>query len=65
MAKLKTRKSIYKRIKVTGRKKFLRRPTKQDHFNAKDPGQKTRAKRRLTQVALVNQKKIKKSLPYL
>jgi len=63
--KLKTRKSICKRIKVTGRKKFLRRPTKQDHFNAKDPGQKTRAKRRLAQVSLMNRKKIKKSLPYL
>ena len=65
MSKLKTRKSICKRIKVTGRKKFLRRPTRQNHFNAKDPGQKTRAKRRLCRVNLVNKKRIRKALPYI
>jgi len=56
---MKTKKSILKRIKITGRKKFLRRKAKQRHFKAKDPGHKTRAKRRLKEIFPGNGRKIK------
>jgi len=54
-----TKKSLLKRIKVTGRGKFLRRRTKQDHFNAKDPGKKTRQKRGVFSIAKPDQKIVK------
>jgi ribosomal protein L35 len=54
MAKLKTRKALLKRIKVTGRGKILRRPVHQSHFNAKDSGQKTRSKRKSRKLKLIN-----------
>lgn len=59
---LKTNKSILKRLKVTGKKKLLRRPAHQDHFNAKDSGNKTRDKRR--EKRLLGEKIFKKYLPY-
>ena len=45
--KLKTRKSIAKRFKITRNKKVLFRPMHQDHYNAKDSGNETRRKRRV------------------
>ncbi|MBI3304750.1 50S ribosomal protein L35 [Candidatus Parcubacteria bacterium] len=33
---MKSRKSILKRFKITRRGKFIRRPSGQDHFNAKE-----------------------------
>jgi ribosomal protein L35 len=65
VAKLKTRKSVLKRLKITGQKKLLRRPVHQNHFNAKETSQKTRRKRQLKKLTLVNQKEIKKLLPYI
>lgn len=46
MAKQKTRKSVVKRFKVTRTKKVLKRYAGQDHFNARNPGNITRKKRR-------------------
>ena len=46
MTKLKTRKSIVKRFKLTKNKKVLKRKAGQGHFNAKESGNKTRAKRK-------------------
>ncbi len=43
---LKTNKSIIKRLKITKNKKVFFRPMHQDHFNAKDSGDKTRKKRK-------------------
>ena len=63
MAKLKTRKSLLKRIKITGRGKFMKRHTSQDHINAKDSGNKTRSKRKAIGVSSANRKTIRKSLP--
>lgn len=60
----KTNKSILKRVKITGKKKILRRQSHQDHFNAKDPGQKTGAKRSLVLMTPANQKVFKKALAY-
>ena len=46
MAKLnKTKKALRKRVKITGSGKILKRPPRQNHFNAKDSGNKTRQKR--------------------
>lgn len=33
---MKTRKALLKRFKITKRGKFIRRPSGQDHFNAKE-----------------------------
>jgi large subunit ribosomal protein L35 len=62
MPKLKTKKALLKRIKITGRGKILRRPTHQDHFNAKDSGQKTRAKRQSREISPAD-KRILKNIP--
>lgn len=63
--KLKTKKSILKRFKITKTGKILRRPVHQDHFNAKDSGKKRRLKRRWIKVSGADAKKIRKLLPYL
>lgn len=61
--KLKTRKALLKRIKKTGRGKFMKRHTNQDHINAKDSGNKTRSKRKEVGASSVNRKTIRKILP--
>ena len=45
MPKLKTRKCISKRVKVTGTGKVSRRKARQNHFNARQDGNHKRAKR--------------------
>ncbi len=65
MAKLKTRKALLKRIKITGRKKIMRRKIHQGHFNAKDSGNQTRRKRKASKFLPVDRKIIKKVLPQI
>jgi ribosomal protein L35 len=64
MAKIKSRKSILKRFKITGKKKLLRKPISQNHFNSKDRGTKTMAKRQLKAAAKVDEKVIRRQIPY-
>jgi len=64
MAKLKTKKSVLKRFKITATGKILHRPMHQDHFNAKDSGKKRRLKRRLIQITGAEARAIRKLLPY-
>lgn len=64
MAKLKTRKSIAKRIKVTGSKKLTTRHGGQDHFNARQTGKTKRNKRRDNHVSKTLEKSIRRVLPY-
>lgn len=64
MPKLKTRKSIAKRIKITKRGKVLKKKAGQDHFNARESGKIRRNKRRLTKVSKAYIKNLKKQLPY-
>jgi large subunit ribosomal protein L35 len=45
MPKIKTKKSIAKRFKVTKKKKVMKRGCNQDHFNARETGQQKRAKK--------------------
>ncbi|MEA1925878.1 MAG: 50S ribosomal protein L35 [Patescibacteria group bacterium] len=50
MPKLKTRKSVVKRFKVTSKKKILRRRSRQNHFNARQDSNHKRTKRNDKQV---------------
>jgi len=63
MTKLKTRKALLKRIKITGKGKILRRPVHQGHFNAKDSGNKTRSKRKKEIFSAVDTKMVRNVLP--
>lgn len=65
--KLKTNKSLKKRIKITGKGKFIIRHGRQNKFNAKDSGNITRRKRKDKMVVneLAKQLKVKSELPYL
>ena len=54
---MKTNKSFTKRLKVTKNGKILSRKAGQDHFNAKDSGNKTRNKRKLLSVHFSNKAK--------
>lgn len=62
MAKLKTKKAILKKIKITKSGKFLRRATHQDHFRSKLTGKQVRQKRKLIPVSKRDIKAIKKYL---
>jgi len=62
--KLKTRKSITKRFKITKTGKVLRRATGLDHYRAKKSGEKIRESRKWIKVSEVEAKKIKKLLKY-
>lgn len=51
MPKMKTRKSVAKRFKITSKKKVLRRASRQNHFNARQDSNQKRAKRSDKQVS--------------
>tara|TARA_B100001964_G_C14043007_1_gene513495 strand:+ start:699 stop:893 length:195 start_codon:yes stop_codon:yes gene_type:complete len=63
--KLKTRKSVKKRIKVSKGKKITIRTGGQGHFNSRESGKVTKNKRRNKQLSSANIKNVKKLLPYL
>ena len=63
--KLKTKKSVVKRFKVTASGKLLHRKPNQGHFNAKDSGKQRRAKRGLVEVSPADVKNLKRLLPYI
>ena len=63
MNKLKTNKSLLKRIKITGSKRILKMPLHQSHFNAKESGNKTREKRKMNEMSSSDMKKIKQVMP--
>jgi ribosomal protein L35 len=56
---MKTHKAIAKRFKVTKTGKVLKRATGQDHFNARESGNTTRAKRRDIQLTGVISRTLK------
>lgn len=62
--KQKTNKAVSKKVKVTGRKKLLRRGTGQNHYNSRDTGNAVRAKRLDQSFAKTDIQNIKKALPY-
>lgn len=61
---MKTRKSASKRFKITKQGKILRKKTGQDHFNAKETGNKTRKKRNMSAVSKADKRHVKGMLPY-
>ena len=60
MAKLKTKKAITKRFKITKTGKILRRPIGLDHYRAKKSGKKIRKLRKWVDVSKSEAKNIKK-----
>lgn len=63
--KLKTKKAVLKRFKVTATGKILHRPAFQSHFNAKQSANARRKKRKLVPVARPERKALKRLLPYI
>lgn len=64
MPKLKTPKSVVKKIKITKRKKAIRRATGQNHFNSKENGKAGRKKKNDVRLFKTDEKNIIKALPY-
>lgn len=64
MPKLKTKKAVKKRVKVTKNNKYLIRRGRQDHFNSRDTGDQTRRKRRDVKLSKTNKDAIEASIPY-
>ncbi|MBP9727978.1 MAG: 50S ribosomal protein L35 [Candidatus Moranbacteria bacterium] len=64
MPKLKTRKSVVKKVKITGSGKLKTRATGQNHYNSRNTGDQTRSKRQDNTVYPAVAKNIKASLPY-
>ncbi|MDQ5931527.1 MAG: ribosomal protein [Patescibacteria group bacterium] len=62
MGKLKTKKTISKRFRVTRNKKVIHRAAGQDHFNARESGNTTRGKRTDKTMAKSHVKLIVRSL---
>ena len=62
--KLKTHKTVSKRIKLTKNGKMLKRHGGQDHFNSRNSGTITRKKRRDQSVAEVYVRNIKSLMPH-
>jgi large subunit ribosomal protein L35 len=62
MPKIKTRKAVAKRFKVTKKKKVMKRSTGQDHFNARESGKQKRAKRLDKSVSGADAKNIRRML---
>jgi len=62
--KLKTNKSVSKRMRFTKRKKIKIRTGGQNHFNARESGKTKRNKRRDKNLSKANIKNIRELLPY-
>jgi large subunit ribosomal protein L35 len=60
--KIKTRKAIAKRFKVTKKGKIIARTANQDHFNSRESGNITRKKRRDKKITSGIRKSIKRQL---
>ena len=63
MPKLKTRKAVSKKVKITKSGKVLRRYTKQNHYNSKQTGKFKRKKRGDKPMFATDAKNILKALP--
>ncbi len=62
MPKIKTNKALVKKVSVSKNKKVLRRSTGQNHFNAKESGNKTRGKRSDKRLFKTDEKNVLKAL---
>jgi ribosomal protein L35 len=64
MPKLKTKKALVKKIKITKGKKVLRRSTGQNHYNSKETGKVGRDKKSDVRLFRADEKNVLKALPY-
>jgi ribosomal protein L35 len=64
MPKLKTHKALVKRIKVSKRKKVIRRSTGQNHYNSKESGKEGRKKKGDVRLFKADEKNVLNALPY-
>ena len=64
MPKLKTRKAVKKRVRITAKRKVMRRDIGRAHFNARNPGKITRRKRNDEVVFKTDAENILLNLPY-
>lgn len=63
--KQKTKKSVAKKIKVTGSGKLMHRASGQNHYNSRDTGAQTRAKRKDTGFTVPQEEQnVRRALPY-
>ncbi len=62
MPKIKTRKSLVKKVKVSKNGKVTRRASGQNHFNSKDTGSETRAKRKDKRLSKKDEQNVLKAL---
>jgi len=62
MPKLKTHKALVKRIKISKRKKILKRATGQNHYNSKENGKAGRAKKSDARLFRTDEKNVLKAL---
>lgn len=65
MPKLKTRKALVKKIKVTKNRKVLRRTTGQNHYNSKETGAVGRRKKSDVRLFKADEQNVLKALPYI
>ena len=64
MPKMKTKKSVIKKVKITKNKSVLRRSTGQNHYNSKENGAEGRAKKKDKRMFTKDEKNIVAALPY-
>ncbi len=64
MPKMKTNKSVAKKVKITKNKKAIRRSTGQNHYNSKECGQAGRAKKKDKRMFSADEKNVVAALPY-
>jgi large subunit ribosomal protein L35 len=64
MPKIKTHKATVKRFTVTKTKKIMHRKAGQGHFNSRESGNTTRAKRRDIEMSETQVRTIKSLMPY-
>lgn len=62
MPKLKTPKSVVKKIRITKKKKVMRRKSGQNHFNSKEDGETGRTKKRDLELFKTDEKNVLKAL---
>ena len=62
MPKIKTRKALVKKVKISKKGKVTRRSTGQNHFNSKDTGKETRAKRKDKRLSKTDEKNVLRAL---
>ena len=64
MPKLKTKKSVVKKFKITKNRKVLRRKANQNHYNSKDTGSEGQRKRKDIRLFKTDEKNVLNALPY-